>query len=498
MRPICFSQQFKSNGIFITFSTMPDTLTKGIEVISINDSDEKDSGPVVPHERQIVDDVIAIWKEDPSTESYGVSKIHAIIKSRHSNWTVSEKRVKTLLKKFGLSNNSNQQYNYASEITSLPDPNLELPEKVKVIMTSKRGKGLYAKTGFNKGDLIWEEKPYFFIPPLANLKLIKNGKACTYCGKLLTNARSSSGTSVLRGLDCTGCPELWCTPKCKKANGNFHALLKHLTKGNQRFINSLAYLDLEDYCIKEQWNALFAITLIYASILDDKSNEKLEYFKAMARVSQDVRYKALESSAGSFDSFGGGALFVQEQQEILWREGFNKFAKVFPKSYEDGEVDYKEFLMMLGSYNINNLDSCVFRIHSHLNHTCVPNVDVVTSPNSRPDGIKVFAARDIKAGEELTTTYVNPSHTVLQRQRELRSNWGFTCNCNKCKEDLKVQYRKQSTGGANENKDDIRKMLNEAKSEIGETELELQVPETKSGERRKSVRFDEKVIAVSE
>lgn len=477
---------------------MPDSLTKHIEVISINDTMEKDSDPIVPHERQIVDDVIAIWKEDPATESLGVSKLHAIIKSRHANWTVSEKRVKTLLKKFGLATNSNQQYNYASEITSVPDPNLELPEKVKVIMTSKRGKGLYAKHAISKGELIWEEEPFFFVPPLANLKLVKNGKACSYCGKLLTNARSSSGTSVLRGLDCTGCPELWCSPKCKKADGNFHALLKHLTKGNQKTVNSLAYLDLEDYCIKEQWNALYAITLIYAHILDDKSNEKLEYFKAMARVSQDVRYKALESSAGSFDSFGGGALFVQEQQEILWKEGFEKFAKVFPKSYQDGLFDYKEFMLMLGSYNINNLDSCVFRVHSHLNHTCAPNVDVETSPNSRPDGIKVVAARDIKAGEELSTSYVNPSHTVLQRQRELRSNWGFTCNCNKCKDDLKVQHRKQSNNGANENKNDIRMMLNEAKKEIEGAEIELQIPTTTGGERRKSVRFDEKVIAVSE
>ena len=76
----------------------------------------------------------------------------------------------------------------------------------------------------------------------------------------------------------------------------------------------------------------------------------------------------------------------------------------------------------MGTYNINNLDSNVFLIQSHLNHNCSPNTSVETEMQ-RTDGLKVFAARDIKSGEELTTTYVNPSHTVHQRQRELRVNW---------------------------------------------------------------------------
>ena len=49
-------------------------------MISINDSQPEDSSPVVPHERQVVDCVIEIWKEDPSTESLGMSKLHALVK----------------------------------------------------------------------------------------------------------------------------------------------------------------------------------------------------------------------------------------------------------------------------------------------------------------------------------------------------------------------------------------------------------------------------------
>ncbi|EGW32095.1 uncharacterized protein SPAPADRAFT_61174, partial [Spathaspora passalidarum NRRL Y-27907] len=410
-----------------------ESLAKNVEVISINDSKPEETGPVVPHERQIVDAVIAIWKEDPATESLGITKLHGLVKAKHPNWSVSEKRVKTLLKKFGLlSSSSNEQFTYASEIKSENTPDIELPSKVQIVMTSKRGKGLYAKHNIAKGELIWEEEPLFFIPPLANINLIKSGTACSHCGRLL---QQSEGNTVLRGLDCQVCAEVWCGTKCKKLDGVLHGLLKHNVYNpnakRSKLFDPEAFLHMQDYCLEDQWNALYAITLIYADILNDKSGTKAKQFKAMARVSQDIRYKALNSSAGAFDTLSGGALFVQEQQENLWKLGYEKFLRIFPSN----PIDYQEFMYMMGTYNINNLDSNVFLIQSHLNHNCNPNTSVETEL-LRTDGLKVYAARDIRAGEELTTTYVNPKNTVQQRQRELRVNWGFLCGCEKCKEDL--------------------------------------------------------------
>lgn len=481
-------------------------LLERIEVVDINDHKAESEEPVIPHERQIVDDVIEIWKQDPSTESLGMGKLHALVKDRHPNWSVSEKRVKTLLKNFGLlANNANQQFTYANDIESQYTPDIDLPEKVKIVMTSKRGKGLYAKNKISKGDLIWEESQLFYIPPLANVNLIKGGKACSYCGKLLTQSSSNSGISVLKGLDCNVCTEIWCSQVCKKIDFQLHGLLKHNiynpnSRGSsKKMIDANAFLELQDYCLKEQWNALYAITIIYANILTDKSGVKGKQFGAMARVSQNIRYKALNSSAGSFDNMQGGALFVEEQQERLWKEGYEKFVNVFPKSSDSGDISYEEFMYMMGTYNINNLDSCIYLVQSHLNHNCDPNTSVETSTTVRTKGLKVFAARDIKAGEELTTTYVNPSYTVQQRRRELRVNWGFLCGCQKCKNDLQSQQRRKSSSipSAKEGKG-IREMLLDTKKEIGDREIELGIPDNHDGERRKSVRFDEKVIAVNE
>lgn len=474
-----------------------------VEVIAINDIDPSENENVItPHERMVVDDVIAIWKQDPETETLSVKKLFSIVKARHPNWSIAEKRLRSYLKKFGLMpNTAQEQYTYVNEITSQETPDIVLPPKIHIVMTSKRGKGLYAKNDIRKGDFLWEEDALFFIPPLSKVSLVKNGLACSYCAHVLD---TSEGNILLNSLDCNVCPEVWCSQKCKTLSSQMHALLKHgmylqtrkLALSLSSKVDLAAFLELQDYCLEEQWNALYAVALIYVQCLLDKSGIKKSQFRAMARVSQDVRYKALNSLAGSFDSMQGGALFVEEQQEQLWHEGYAKLQLAFPGIGDS--VSYSEFLFMMGTYNINNVDSCIYLTQSHLNHNCLPNISIELSRELRTDKLKAFAARDIRSGEELTTSYVNPAHTVQQRQRQLRVNWGFICKCEKCKLDLVVQERRKSSHEAQaENVSDVRKMLAATKLSMKSADIDLEVPSHPEGtERRKSVRFDETVIAV--
>lgn len=473
---------------------MPDSK---IELVAINDAISELDQTIIPHERQVVDAVVTLWKEDASTESLSGAKLHALVKKKHPNWQLSEKRVKTLLKKYGLATTGDQApYTYAKDITSLPTPHVELPEAVQLVMTAKRGKGLYAKYAIKKGEVIWEEKPLFLVPSLSHYALIVSGKACTHCGKL-GNGVSKAGETVLKGLDCSICPEIWCSLKCKSLDQELHSALKHGNRASSKLIDVSNFDKLTEYCIKEQWNALYAIAMIYAFIILDKKGIKGEQFRAMARVSQKIRYKALNSSAGAFDSMLGGALFVEEQQEQLWNEGYQYFTNAFPQAANS--VSLNEFLMMMGTYNINNLDLSVFLLQLHLNHNCAPNCEVDTAMK-KFDGLKVIAARDIKLGEELTTSYVNPSHTLQQRQRELRVNWGFICKCNKCKEDEQIQHRRKSSAAANaKEKTELRNMLAASEAnELAVSDGEADGPVDFNGERRKSVRFDETVVKVSE
>ncbi|KAG5715510.1 hypothetical protein E4T56_gene4940 [Termitomyces sp. T112] len=80
----------------------------------------------------------------------------------------------------------------------------------------------------------------------------------------------------------------------------------------------------------------------------------------------------------------------------------------------------------------------LYTLHSHLNHSCTPNVSV--RHNDRRTAlsrITLIAKRSIVAGEELFVTYVNPEMDVRRRRRELQA-WGFgECNCVRCLQEAK-------------------------------------------------------------
>lgn len=429
-------------------------ITNKIEILSINDKDPNDSNTDVqltPNERMVVNEVIQIWKHDPATESLGIAKLHVLVKESQPQWMLSEKRLKTLLKKYGLLANQ-PKFTYANEITSKPTPNLELPAKIKLQSAKTRGKGLYATTQIPKGTLLWEEKPFIFIPPLDHAYLMKIGKACSYCGKLLSS-RLFDSTSFLQGLDCKYCDELWCSKQCKRQD-TLHMVLnhnEHSKKANTENIkiNSKNWTAYKEFCLENHWNAAYAVAIIRIHELIDSTGQVANQFDAFAKIRQDIRYKAHDSSAGAFDNSNGGdgALFVKEQQELLWHKGHEMFVAIF--NDDEHKLNYEEYLTYIGTYNINNIDS-LYLIQSHLNHNCDKNVDVQVESSTKRlcDGIKVFASRDLKANEELVTSYVNPNHNVHQRKRELRVNWGFNCNCNRCKKEEKEAQRLQSNEGA--------------------------------------------------
>lgn len=455
-----------------------------IEILDINDATPQTSEPVVPHDRQIVEGVIRLWKEDPDSEELGIAKLHALVKNKNPLWSLSEKRLKTVLKTYNLLNTADQ-YTYANQITSKDTPSLEMPQGIRLQFTKNRGKALYASRRFKEGDQLWEEKePLFFIPPLDHLKLIETSNACTYCASLIKTT-----SQLKKGMDCNVCSDVWCSQKCKRLD-KMHGLLKHnvfeeVKKKKQ--IISAAWIRYEKYCFENEWHAAHAVGLIHAKCITDKTGVLAAQFDAFAKVGQDVRYKALDGVNGSFDTGNGGALFEKEQQEALWEKGHQLFNEVFPHN----QLTYKQYLEYVGTYNINNIDRCMFLIYSHLNHSCDPNIRVDFGDH-KTDGIKVYARKGIINGEELVASYVNPSMDVHQRQRALRVNWGFKCACNKCKEDVKAVQRRKSS----ESKDQSHRSVVKDMLETVNHEFELDIPQDHDRSRRKSVRFEEKVIAV--
>ena len=82
-------------------------------------------------------------------------------------------------------------------------------------------------------------------------------------------------------------------------------------------------------------------------------------------------------------------------------------------------------MQVLSKVSLENMSALYLRA-SMLNHSCRPNTRPVIDAGY---AMKVVALEDIAAGEEVTTSYVGPFHTTLQRRAMLRMGKCFDCDC---------------------------------------------------------------------
>jgi len=106
------------------------------------------------------------------------------------------------------------------------------------------------------------------------------------------------------------------------------------------------------------------------------------------------------------------------------------------KRFNEELFSYDAFLRNLGRMSLNlEGHGGLYILHSHLNHSCTPNVSVRhLHQSSNLSRISLVAKRDIAAGEELLISYVDPGLPVSARQHKLRE-WSFRCECERCKEE---------------------------------------------------------------
>lgn len=75
----------------------------------------------------------------------------------------------------------------------------------------------------------------------------------------------------------------------------------------------------------------------------------------------------------------------------------------------------------------------LYVLHSHVNHSCAPNVSVRhLEQRTALARISMIALQPIASGEELCITYVNPALSTAARRQELYQ-WAIAnCSCSRC------------------------------------------------------------------
>ncbi|KAL3672899.1 hypothetical protein V7S43_002200 [Phytophthora oleae] len=110
----------------------------------------------------------------------------------------------------------------------------------------------------------------------------------------------------------------------------------------------------------------------------------------------------------------------------------------------DGSFAMDEMVRMLSRFRNNNFSICdelllelgagCFPLGAMINHSCDPNCAVTFVPKTHD--MEFRAMKPIKAGDEITQTYVDIGLPRRDRQQRLQRKYHFSCECARCSQPL--------------------------------------------------------------
>jgi hypothetical protein len=139
---------------------------------------------ISPGEEDLTTAVAPLKKAHPAL---GIAKLHALLLSEHPSWTVSEKRLRRVLKNTASSSDPTQHESSAGEPVGPSGsssgseaaharvyPSSTLVEGLDVSRWTNaievkyfdkiKGKGLVAKEPISEGQVVWKEDPFVIAP----------------------------------------------------------------------------------------------------------------------------------------------------------------------------------------------------------------------------------------------------------------------------------------------------------------------------------------------
>ncbi|KAI0297053.1 hypothetical protein B0F90DRAFT_1876045 [Multifurca ochricompacta] len=348
---------------------------------------------ISPPEEYLKSAVVSLKKDHPSL---GIAKFHTLLLSENPTWTVSEKRLRRIL---------NAKASYYSHRSNNNNNNTKKP----LLQLDLRALPI------SEGQIVWKEDPFIIAPEWDIYDLQVASRACGYCTTPLTD--SSLVMSCPASSSSALCPVRFCHRLCLKRSENTHPLV--CPAQNPGSIPLLAFAR------KHSWMAIHALTQCTARLLlaaqqanEDTLRDDWSVYRALAELGMEERAQ-------------GSWLQGAEPDRATWQAAHKAFVQAFklakllkrppPKDVADALFTYDGFLHGLGRMSLNlEAHGGLYTLHSHLNHSCRPNISVRHfDQRTTLSRITIVAKRNITAGEELLVTYVDPSLGVHERRSQL-------------------------------------------------------------------------------
>ncbi|XP_064598978.1 uncharacterized protein LOC135465626 isoform X2 [Liolophura sinensis] len=348
------------------------------------------------------------------------------------------------------------------------------------------GRAVYSKTDIGKDTIVMKDEPIVCGNSLDTWKQ----PACHHCGRSLmtmmdyfgnTNHLSEHQRQVVEEnwpevevVPCDFCQkEVYCSAFCRQeAWERFHSVLcpsksPAVSKLYEICENNGKMYDSQTRTWKEVWAAAFTpfiLAKMWAFVVcqvrklmkEDGSEEpSLEHWaKAKAPLRRFIAFGATEAS-GRFPEV---MKLMQEifstcdpvvRYDISEKEFDGRYfqATCNLQSFSSPLNGYKEFINKLNSLDVlktmtmlkvveekpkEALFTGLFPLHACLNHSCLNTVEVMDGEYRGKPGIWVRAKRDIRADEELFTTYIDTKMPRKLRRAWLYRSFNFWCQCRRC------------------------------------------------------------------
>ncbi|XP_077408063.1 N-lysine methyltransferase SMYD2-A-like isoform X1 [Vanacampus margaritifer] len=286
-----------------------------------------------------------------------------------------------------------------------------------------KGRGLRVSRSFRVGELLFSCPPYTHV-----LSATNRGHYCDFC----LNRKESLAR-------CGKCKKAhYCNVKCQKSDWAAHKL------------ECSAMLAFGD-----KWGPSESSRLV-ARILDKKqtqtgrsASERILLVGDMQSHAEDAPDKS-QADAGGLHRFYSKHLDFPDSKELL---GLFSQVKTLTRKHKGGKRVTRVCILACGQVSCNgftiedeelsHVGTAVYPDVALINHSCDPNV-MVTFNGSRAD---VRAVKDVKAGQEVLTSYIDLLYPTDERNDRLSESYRFTCDCAECrsgaKDELKLKVRKR-------------------------------------------------------
>ncbi|CAH8262559.1 unnamed protein product [Arabidopsis lyrata] len=254
-----------------------------------------------------------------------------------------------------------------------------------------KGRSLFTTRDIRPGEVILSQKPYICVPNNTSLE-----SRCDGCFK----------TNNLK--KCSGCQVVWyCGSFCQKSEWKLHRheckALTRLEKEKRKFVTPTIRLMVKLY------------------IKRNLQNEKV------LPITSTDNYSLVEALVSHMSE-------IDEKQMLLYAQMANLVNLIlqFPS------VDLREIAENFSKFSCNAHSICdselrpqgigLFPLVSIINHSCSPNAVLVFE-----EQMAVVRAMDnISKDSEITISYIETAGSTLTRQKSLKEQYLFHCQCARC------------------------------------------------------------------